>query len=608
MMEEMQVKERKRHPRVRTVLFILFLFIAIWLMASAHWAFTTWSNLEMSEIIYQLTAPLTGTGNNMISEYIGKCVVPAVIAAAACGLFLFLIRKKYYYTFLTGIGMIVSLFIAGGTGIYAYNELDVGTYLENRGKDSTYIEENYADPSKVKLTFPEKKRNLIYIYLESMETTYADTKSGGGMPENYIPELTKLAQENEDFSGSSDKLNGGYSMTGTTWTVGAMFAQTSGLPLQIPLDTNGMSSQAVFFPGITTLGDILEQQNYNQTLLIGSDATFGGRRLYFSQHGNYDMLDYNYAQLTGLIPQGYKVWWGYEDARLFEIAKARLSDIAYRDTPFNLTMLTVDTHFPDGYVCDECGDEFGDNQYANVMHCSSKQVDAFVIWCKQQPWYDNTTIVISGDHPTMDADFCDDVSSDYTRKVYTTYINAAARNEQPKVRRKYATFDNFPTTLAAMGVEIEGDRLGLGTNLFSKTETLSERDGYASENIEMMRNSKFMMEASQISSDVVEMRQKLRNTKVKVTVEVKGEYLQFSVKGLDQIKDSFRSAFIHCRNSNQLTLTQPLLQEMEDGTYAIRVPKANFKDYTEITYMLRLRTTDGTVDMTDAIPYTIEWK
>ena len=36
----------------------------------------------------------------------------------------------------------------------------------------------------------------------------------------------------------------------------------------------------------------------------------------------------------------------------------------------------------------------------------------------------------------------------------------------------------FPTTLAAMGVKIEGDRLGLGVNLFSRSKTLAEKYGF----------------------------------------------------------------------------------------------------------------------------------
>lgn len=38
--------------------------------------------------------------------------------------------------------------------------------------------------------------------------------------------------------------------------------------------------------------------------------------------------------------------------------------------------------------------------------------------------------------------------------------------------------DLFPTVLSAMGFEIEGDRLGLGTDLFSDRDTLLERRGF----------------------------------------------------------------------------------------------------------------------------------
>ena len=36
----------------------------------------------------------------------------------------------------------------------------------------------------------------------------------------------------------------------------------------------------------------------------------------------------------------------------------------------------------------------------------------------------------------------------------------------------------FPTVLSALGFDIEGDRLGLGTDLFSSTTTLAEELGY----------------------------------------------------------------------------------------------------------------------------------
>ena len=45
-----------------------------------------------------------------------------------------------------------------------------------------------------------------------------------------------------------------------------------------------------------------------------------------------------------------------------------------------------------------------------------------------------------------------------------------------------------------MGVEIEGERLGLGVNLYSTEETLLEEYGYKKLNEEMQKNSDYYSE------------------------------------------------------------------------------------------------------------------
>ena len=71
---------------------------------------------------------------------------------------------------------------------------------------SNIYEKYYVDPSSVNYTFPETKRSLIYIFMESMESSYADKAEGGTMDVNYIPNLTKLAKENVQFSDKADKI------------------------------------------------------------------------------------------------------------------------------------------------------------------------------------------------------------------------------------------------------------------------------------------------------------------------------------------------------------------------------------------------------------------
>ncbi len=462
---------------------------------SILWCLRTFGRLGMEELVYELSAPLEGTGSDMISRYVVGALVPAIVLVAVI-LFFGIFRKKNLVII---YGLIASIIFAVTSSAVFFKRLNVLEYLANAGDESTFIEDNYIDPCNVQITFPEKKKNLIYIFLESMEVTYSDIENGGGFKDNLIPELTELAEENECFSGD-DKLNGPYPAVGASWTMGAMFAQSSGLPLKILVEGNSMSEEKTFFPGITCIGDILESQGYNQELLIGSDAVFGGRKLFFSLHGNYTFHDYIYAKNNHIIPKDYMVFWGYEDTKLFENAKNDLLELSKGDKPFNLTMLTVDTHNPDGYVCDRCENKYGSNQYANVIACSSKQVSEFVEWIKKQDFYKDTVVVICGDHATMNGDFCNGIDGDYVRKTYMTILNSDIEKKR-RESIEYSTMDMFPTTLAAIGAQIDGNRLGLGTNLFSNEKTILEKFGRENVDIQLAKYSEFMDKMSGIGDE-----------------------------------------------------------------------------------------------------------
>ncbi|GAA0247474.1 hypothetical protein GCM10008922_05360 [Faecalicatena contorta] len=571
-----------------TLLAVILSTTATLLCFSIIWMFQTWSNLSMDELMYHLTAPLEGTNESMIQEYLNSCAVPAILI-----LFLVVIlftgfrKRKKVYNLIMAVCIIVPLLAAGKSVSYAWDNLDVGTYVADQGVYSTFIDENYVDPRDTDISFPEQKRNLIYIFLESMETTYADKENGGAFDQNVIPELTALAQENENFAGDSQELNGGYSMPGTTWTMAAMFAQTSGLPLSISIEDNSMDTQDSFFSNVVTLGDVLKQAGYSQTLLIGSDAVFGGRELYFTEHGNFDILDYKYAQRQGWIPEDYRVFWGYEDKRLFQFAKDRLLELADGESPFNLTLLTVDTHFEDGYKCELCPDTFGDDQYSNVMACSSRQIADFISWIQQQSFYENTTIVLSGDHPTMDVDFCEDVDEDYTRKVYTAYINPAVEKEVSD-RRNFTTFDNYPTILASMGAEIEGNRLGLGSNLFSAEPTLTERYGIDFVKKELSRKSKLMEELGNLDEEKPALL--IREGKAPKAEITPGDYdpsmslFPVTVNNFENFETEIVSVEIAVWTKyDQSDLQWIQLERQEDGSYYTTVDVSTF-DYKNGDY------------------------
>ena len=469
-----------------------------------RWLANKYDKVSLDQILYQLKTKASGTGSDVISSAVVEVGLYGALSILL-GLVLWYILsgrvKKFagmplygrwcqtnicaFFAQKSFLLSLTVLFFALMAGVFW---LHVPSYVETQREESDFIEEHYVDPNTVELTFPQEKRNLIYIYLESMENTFADPSAGGLITDNFIPELTALAENNVNFS-HTDSLGGAYSYAGTTWTAAAMVTQTAGLTVKVPLTADNYGGENAYLPGAVSLGAILEKAGYRQVLLLGSDAGFAGRDSYFSEHGNYEILDINALKAQGRLAEDYYEWWGYEDEKLFGYAKEELLKLAESEEPFNFTLLTADTHFPDGYHCRLCRDEY-EEPYPNVLHCSARQVAEFVEWIKAQPFYENTTIVISGDHLTMDPTLMETVNEEYVRTIYNCIIHAPLEPVQEK-NREFGTFDMLPTTLGALGISVEGERMGLGTNLFSDVKTLTEEYGFETLDEELQKNSLF---------------------------------------------------------------------------------------------------------------------
>lgn len=391
---------------------------------------------------------------------------------------LFTFSKKRVYIFSISYALISLIFVLNLFMFFDYFKGLIST--------STFVEDNYVNPKSVDISFPLEKQNLIYIFVESLENSFVSSKNGGYVSDSYIPDLEKLALNNINFS-NTDKIGGALSVNGTGWTAAAMISQTSGLHLKLSIDGNQYSNISASFPGSYNLGDILYDNGYNNYLMLGSDADYGGRKEYFVQHGNYQIYDYHWAIETKKIPSDYKEWWGYEDSKLFKFAKEKLLEIAEDNEPFNFTILTADTHFIDGYIDKSCKDLKFDSRYANSFYCSDSKINSFINWIRMQDFYENTTIIITGDHLTMQNM---DINYSYTRSIYNAFINSKV-NPIKTNNRLFSSLDYFPTTLAALGCKIEGDRLGLGTNLFSDKKTILEEFGFDYVNLELNKRSNY---------------------------------------------------------------------------------------------------------------------
>ena len=508
-MEEKRFKISKLNSVLYLILLTFAAFSAIFSGLIASWYRNNFGNLKIQNLIFTLSHPLNGANYEFLfstKQYIAGALT-ATLGVCLISSFLDSFIKKrnapvtlkfgplYETTDALAIyrtcALAAALYALGFMVLTTWKEFGVSEYFAALRETTSVYEEEYAEPTPDAVTAGGATKNLICIYMESMETTYASKEVGGAQEEyNYIPGLTRLADENISFSDKDDGLLGGFhSVTGTTWTMGALFATTAGLPFAFPGGRNKMNRYASFASGTVALGNLLADKGYQQEFLCGSDGDFAGRKTYFQEHGGYEVFDLFTAREKHYIPEDYSVWWGFEDSVLYRIAKDEALRLAANQEPFNLTLLTVDTHQVGGYVCDLCGDSYPE-PLANVIACADRQVCDFVRWCQEQDFYQDTVIVILGDHPRMDTILVGGVSY-YDRTVYNCFINAEHTEGASLRNREFTAMDMFPTILSAMGFEIENDRLGLGVNLFSKQETLCERMSFAALDKECSKYSEY---------------------------------------------------------------------------------------------------------------------
>lgn len=479
----------------QTIIAIIILILSVVIMAASTYYKVNYAEQTFDTIIYHLARGPEKANTEVVGKALKVCILPIILIVVILTLPITNFGKKikirkfqiYPNEKILNHKIKYAVIILVLSIVFALGQIKLYSYIINQSQRSKIFEEEYVAGEKVKITFPEEKRNLIYIFLESMETTVASKENGGGWEYSIIPELEQLEMENINFS-NTEKLGGAMQVPCTNWTVAGMVAQTAGIPLKMDIDANAYLGYSSFLPGVYSLGDILKKEGYNLELMVGSDAEFGGRKDYFTMHGNYKIFDFYTAIEEGKMTKEDEVWWGYDDDDLFKWAKDEILELAAKDEPFNFTMLTADTHFMDGYLSENAEIKF-DSQYENVFAYSSKSVYEFVKWIQKQDFYDNTTIVIVGDHIGMQTEFYEEhLEEGYTRTIYNTFINSAIPETNSK-NRQFSSLDIFPTVLASIGAEVEGERLGLGTNLFSGKPTLIEKYGYEYVHDELAKRS-----------------------------------------------------------------------------------------------------------------------
>ena len=320
---------------IKEVVGSVLIFVGLLAVFSIIWGNRTFSVKTLNQMIFHLKAPTDGTDGGIYADWFVKTVPASFIIVMVAEIILFNLPFKTLHLFLTDHLLTIGWIVVIMAIVYALYNYQIISYLFDMVKKTNLYEDHYIDFNKVKITYPKQKRNLIHIYLESIENSYLDIEAGGIQQTSYMPELQSLAKENINFS-HNDLIGGSMTLEGTQWTVASMVGQEAGIPLLIPFNGKSYDHTSIFLPGVFTIGEVLEKQGYVNEIMMGSDGDFACTSNFYQQHGNYKIADYNYFKKNGYIPDDYFVFWGIEDAKLFKFARKELTELAANNKPFNV--------------------------------------------------------------------------------------------------------------------------------------------------------------------------------------------------------------------------------------------------------------------------------
>lgn len=299
-----------------------------------------------------------------------------------------------------------------------------------------------------------KHPNIVLIYAESIDQRYFDENV---FPE-LLPNLNRLREDSINFSNVSQGI-------GAEWTIAGMVASQCGYPLvqSLNVGNNEFSMFDNFLPRATCLGDLLRKNGYHLAFIGGADERFAGKGNFLRSHGYSEIIDRD-ELLTSILDKSYFNFWGAFDNTLFDSAIQKFESLSKEKSPFLLTLLTIDTHQPDGYRSKTCDVYMaGDNSMLNSVHCSDQLIAKFIEQIRKSPFSDDTLVIVLSDHLALSNKASALLESSHMPKRLTFFVNTP-EGIKGEIINPGLHYDIGPTILDLAGFRIIG-RMGFGAPL-----------------------------------------------------------------------------------------------------------------------------------------------
>lgn len=348
-----------------------------------------------------------------------------------------------------------------------------------------YVKGHYAAPND-KYYGLAKGKNVIYIHLESVQQFLIDykLKDEDGNEHEVMPFINSLYHDKSTFAFDNffHQVKAGKTSDAETLMENSLFGLNQG-------------SFFTQFGGKNTFEaapDILNQtQNYTSAVFHGNSGNFWNRNEVYKHFGYDYFFDGSYYDVN----DDNSFQYGLHDKPFFEQSVQYLEHL---QQPFYSKFIAVSNHYPyseftnedAGFPLADTGDDTIDGYFATANYLDTA-VEEFFNYLKKSGLYDNSVIVLYGDHygisdgrntslaPLLDKDSEEWDNYDNAQMQRVPYMVHIPGQDKGGISHTYGgEVDALPTLLHLLGVNTQ-NYIQMGQDLLSKDhdQVVAFRDG-----------------------------------------------------------------------------------------------------------------------------------
>lgn len=488
------------------ILIFLTLFLSFIFLFSNIWIKNNFGNyVSYDEIIFNVKLFLNFTKevNSLILpprifySFLYEVVFKSFLSSGIIILLYFLILKYWFsiYGYIKSIkvykkkiNIILVCFFFLFSFLHFLLDFKFFELIYNNDKNLLF-KDKYVDAKKLNFLKPKKLKNLIFIFYESADKNFPNIiltrdKEGSVVEYEDREDVHKSLRNIEGF-----EIDNFIQAKSLGWSMAGMVAAQCSVPFFG--DTRIENVKDFSINKLTCISDILKDYGYEQFFFTSGEKKFHHMDQFYLSHGFQKIYDKTDYLLNGIDRKNFGSFdQGLHDDILLDQAFDKIKELSDKQTPFNVVLSTTDTHDPYNYMSPSCKDSrkyiknFEDHYYLRLrdsFKCTGKFISKFIKRLKKEGIFQNTLIVISGDHLAPSTKNLEpylkksEENPEKNRRIFFKIINST---NEPR-RDLMSHFDIGPTILNDLNIlSLNQDKFGLGLSLYSPMKQIDYYNEY----------------------------------------------------------------------------------------------------------------------------------